>query len=109
MVIGWQFMWQVFKLLFDNMREKVECWFKGAISTFAETIARVSSELRERAECSISCASSLLPPLYSLVDVREGYHLLQFDLLETGYRLLGYSCSRRLSELSEYRKRSFVR
>ena len=70
MVIGWQFMWQEFKLLFDNVREKVAGVIGEVVSKFSSKIANVSSTLRNRAAELISRAPSPSPP-YSLCDVFE--------------------------------------
>ena len=70
MVIGWQFMWEEFKLLFDKVRENITGVFGEVVSNFSSKIVKVSSALRNRAAEFISRAPSPSPP-YSLCDVFE--------------------------------------
>ena len=70
MVIGWQFMLEEFRLLFDNVREKVAGVFGEVVSNFSSKIAKVFSALRNRASELISRSPSPSPP-YSLCDVFE--------------------------------------
>jgi hypothetical protein len=70
MVIGWQLMWEEFKLLFDNVRENIAGVFGEVVSNFSSKIAKVSSALRNRASEILSRAHSPSPP-YSLCDVFE--------------------------------------
>ena len=70
MVIGWQFMWEEFKLLFDNVRENIAGVFGEVVSSFSSKIAKISSALRNQASEILGRAHSPSPP-YSLCDVLE--------------------------------------
>jgi len=69
-VIGWQFMWQEFGLLFEDVRDKLTGSFNGAVSSFSEKISSLSCELRRRAaEFLPSSTPWPPPPPHSLCNV----------------------------------------
>lgn len=44
-VIGWKFIWEEFKLLFEDVRDNFTGWFRDAASTFSDKISSMTSEL----------------------------------------------------------------